>query len=122
MRRGTLYTEYSTFMRCAKQDHTTATMTLHYLANGGMRLRVRIMKQDVFIPLVLILRALLPKITDCDVYYHIANRVSLSSPFPVFYFGSSKAAQHLLQVVSHTIAMHVQVQPTPSTRFHEKLF
>mmetsp|Transcript_24202 Transcript_24202/g.74642 ORF Transcript_24202/g.74642 Transcript_24202/m.74642 type:complete len:979 (-) Transcript_24202:1006-3942(-) len=91
MRRGTLYTEYSTFMRCAKQDHTTATMTLHYLANGGMRLRVRIMKQDVFIPLVLILRALLPKITDCDVYYHIANRVSLSSSMRSFFEPCRKA-------------------------------
>ena len=59
-------------------------MTLHYLANGAMRVRVRILKQEVFIPLVLILRALLPKMTDRDIYYHIANRVSLNSHGALF--------------------------------------
>ena len=54
-------------------------MTLHYLANGTMRLRVRILKQEVFVPLVLILRALLPNMTDRDLYYHIANRATLGS-------------------------------------------
>mmetsp|Transcript_14652 Transcript_14652/g.47711 ORF Transcript_14652/g.47711 Transcript_14652/m.47711 type:complete len:95 (+) Transcript_14652:948-1232(+) len=71
-------------MRCAKQDHTTCTMTLHYLANGAMRVRVLMLRQEVFIPLVLLLRALLPEATDREMFYHIVNRAFSDSNSALF--------------------------------------
>ncbi len=58
-------------MRCARPDQSTCTITLHYLSNGTLRLRVSIRKQEMMIPLCIILKALQPGISDRVVYAQI---------------------------------------------------
>ena len=57
-------------MRCARSDQSTCTMTLHYLSNGSMRLRVSVRKQDLMIPLVVVLNALMPDLYDQGNFSH----------------------------------------------------
>ena len=45
-------------------------MTLHYLSNGSMRLRVSVRKQDLMIPLVVVLNALMPDLYDQGNFSH----------------------------------------------------
>mmetsp|Transcript_9236 Transcript_9236/g.37844 ORF Transcript_9236/g.37844 Transcript_9236/m.37844 type:complete len:1005 (-) Transcript_9236:1999-5013(-) len=67
-KRGPLFTAYAVVMRCARCDLSTCTMTLHYLKTGALRLRVTVNKQEVLIPLVLILKALQPHLSDTSVH------------------------------------------------------
>jgi hypothetical protein len=83
--RGAFYTQYASWhlalpshnnfryavtMRCARSDQSTCTMTLHYLSNGSMRLRVSVRKQDLMIPLVVVLNALMPDLYDQGNFSH----------------------------------------------------
>ena len=43
---GKRYTKYGVTMRCARDDETTQTVTLHYLSDGTVTLRVGIYKQE----------------------------------------------------------------------------
>jgi len=89
--RGTFFTEYAIFslcslsirpsryavlMRCARSDQSTCTITLHYLSNGAMRLRVSIRKQEFMIPLVIILKALQSQMSDRELYTRVASNTS----------------------------------------------
>ena len=56
-------------MRCARWDQSTCTVTLHYLSNGAIRLRVLIRKQEFMIPLTIILNALQCKVPDCEAQH-----------------------------------------------------
>jgi len=56
--RGSFFTQYAVTMRCARPDQSTCTVTLHYLANGNLRLRVSVRRRELLIPLVIILKAL----------------------------------------------------------------
>lgn len=71
------YFRYAVTMRCARSDQSTCTMTLHYLSNGSMRLRVSIRKQDLMIPLVIVLNALMPDLYDQGNFAHV---ISASTP------------------------------------------
>mmetsp|Transcript_20720 Transcript_20720/g.61811 ORF Transcript_20720/g.61811 Transcript_20720/m.61811 type:complete len:128 (-) Transcript_20720:3422-3805(-) len=77
--RGTLYTEYAVMMRCARSDQSTCTITLHYLSNGTLRLRLSIRKRELMIPLALILRALQPDLSDCNTFVHMKQGADVSS-------------------------------------------
>ncbi|KAL6307197.1 beta and beta-prime subunits of DNA dependent RNA-polymerase [Sparassis latifolia] len=56
--RGPSYTPYAVQIRCARQDQTSVTNTLHYLSNGSAMLRFSWRKQEYVIPIMLILKAL----------------------------------------------------------------
>ncbi|KAF9006697.1 DNA-directed RNA polymerase I polypeptide 2 [Cyathus striatus] len=56
--RGPSYTQYAVQIRCVRPDQTSATNTLHYLANGSAMLRFSWRKQEYVIPIMLILKAL----------------------------------------------------------------
>ena len=56
--RGALYSPYAVTMRCVRPDETSATISLHYLTDGGVTFRFRWRKREYFIPVVFILKAL----------------------------------------------------------------
>jgi len=66
-------------MRCARSDQSTCTITLHYLSNGTLRLRLSIRKRELMIPLALILRALQPDLSDCNTFVHMKQGADVSS-------------------------------------------
>ena len=62
--------EFVCEMKCVREDLTSHTISLHYMNDGTICLRILIMKQELMIPLILILKALL----DCpDMYLY--NRI-----------------------------------------------
>ena len=66
-KRGAEYSNYAVQMRCVKPDQTSKTITLHYLHNGGINLRFSYRKQEYFIPVVLLLKALC-EVSDREIY------------------------------------------------------
>ncbi|XP_002742157.1 DNA-directed RNA polymerase I subunit RPA2-like [Saccoglossus kowalevskii] len=65
--RGKLYTEYGVSMRCVKPDQTAVNIILHYLTNGTAMLCFSYSKEQFFVPVVLILKALVDT-TDQFIY------------------------------------------------------
>lgn len=60
-------------MRCTRWDESSITMTLHYLMNGALRLRLVVSKQEFLIPLSLVLKALQPLASDRSIYVDLAD-------------------------------------------------
>ena len=56
--RGALYTKKGVQMRCVGADQRAISLTLHYLSNGGCVVRFLVRKQEFYVPIVLLLRAL----------------------------------------------------------------
>ena len=58
--RGNTYTDLGVAMRCSRHngDQSSITNTLHYLTTGGATLRFVLRKQELMIPVILIIRAL----------------------------------------------------------------
>ena len=85
-KRGREFTTKAVSMRCARRDQTSITVTLHYLHDGNATLRFSMRKQEFFIPVILVLRAL-KETTDREIYdrvlrgqrdnTHLADRVEL---------------------------------------------
>lgn len=46
--RGQGYSDKGVMMRCAREDQTTLTVTLHYISTGGSTLRFSVRKQVGF--------------------------------------------------------------------------
>lgn len=68
--RGAEYTKYGTTMRCVRKDHSSITVTAHYLETGGVNLRFVARKQELFLPAVLVLKGLTGA-TDREIYEKI---------------------------------------------------
>jgi DNA-directed RNA polymerase I subunit RPA2 len=70
--RGSLYTEYGTTIRCVRPDQSSITNNVHYLRSGSCTFRFVINKQEFFIPVMIVLRALVD-CTDLQVYNDITR-------------------------------------------------
>jgi DNA-directed RNA polymerase I subunit RPA2 len=66
-KRGPGYSDRAVSMKCCRPDQSAVTVTLHYLLDGGASLRFSAKKQEFFIPVVVVLRALLP-ISDKEIF------------------------------------------------------
>jgi DNA-directed RNA polymerase I subunit RPA2 len=66
-KRGAEYSNLAVQMRCVKPDQSSKTVTLHYLHNGSINLRFSYRKQEYFIPVVLLLKALVD-VSDREIY------------------------------------------------------
>lgn len=66
--RGKNFTSYACSMRCVRDDFFAQTITLHYVSDGSISLRLMYLKQEFLIPIIAILRALI----DCSdtLIYH----------------------------------------------------
>lgn len=65
--RGSTFTQFATVIRCCRPDGTSQTVALHLLSTGGANLRVTISKQEFFVPVVMLLKAL-QRCSDRDIY------------------------------------------------------
>lgn len=66
MKRGPLYTHFGCQIRCVRNDQSSQTLYLQYLTDGSCMLRFAWKKNEYLVPLMLVMRALLP-VADQDV-------------------------------------------------------
>lgn len=70
--RGADFTAYAVQMRCVRDDLAAQTITLHYLSDGSISLRLLYQKQEFLIPVILILKAL-KNCTDKQIYERVVK-------------------------------------------------
>ncbi|XP_065889347.1 DNA-directed RNA polymerase I subunit RPA2-like [Dysidea avara] len=68
--RGSLFTEYGVSVRSVRKDQTSSNLILHYLTDGSVILCLTRNKEQFFLPLMTILKALVDK-TDSFIYNEI---------------------------------------------------
>jgi DNA-directed RNA polymerase beta subunit len=56
LKRGANYTPWATVIRCVRPDQSSATVRLHYLADGGVNFAFTMRKAEYFIPVGLLLK------------------------------------------------------------------
>ncbi|CAB4029781.1 DNA-directed RNA polymerase I subunit RPA2-like, partial [Paramuricea clavata] len=71
-KRGPLYTEYGIQIRCVQKDQTGNTMVLHYLTDGTCSLSFIYNKEQFFMPVMFILKALYDT-TDQHIYKELTK-------------------------------------------------
>ncbi|VDO10449.1 unnamed protein product, partial [Rodentolepis nana] len=78
-KRGSGFTEHCIIMRCVREDENGAPVMLHWVTNGEPVLAFTVENEQVFVPVSILLRALVDK-TDFEVYEDIirGGRNSLS--------------------------------------------
>ena len=65
--RGNDFTSFACQMRCVCDDLFTQTITLHYLSDNSVTLRLLYQKREFLIPIIMILKAL-KQCTDRQIY------------------------------------------------------
>ena len=65
--RGPSYSDKGVAMRCARQDQSSITITMHYLSTGGATLRFVVRKQEFLLPVVLVAKALVD-VSDKEIF------------------------------------------------------
>ncbi|XP_033111134.1 DNA-directed RNA polymerase I subunit RPA2-like [Anneissia japonica] len=68
--RGKGFTEFGVVMRCVRSDQTTTNLILHYLSNGNAVLSFIYRKEQFFVPILLLLKALV-NTTDQNIFNQI---------------------------------------------------
>jgi DNA-directed RNA polymerase I subunit RPA2 len=68
--RGPLYSNKGIIMRCVRPDQSGITLTLHYLEDGSATVRFAVRRQEFFLPVVMLLKALVPT-TDREIYERV---------------------------------------------------
>ena len=66
-KRGPNYTTLACMIRCVRPDQSAITITMHYLNDGSITVRFSLNKQEFFIPLLVIMRALV-ETTDYEIF------------------------------------------------------
>ncbi|THD25069.1 DNA-directed RNA polymerase subunit beta [Fasciola hepatica] len=66
-KRGHGYTEHAVIMRCVREDETVALMMLHWLMNGEPTLAFVVEREQFFVPISILLRALVAK-TEFEIF------------------------------------------------------
>nr|VZI42136.1 unnamed protein product [Spirometra erinaceieuropaei] len=69
-KRGASFTEFAIIMRCVREDETSSPLMLHWLMNGEPFLAFTVDREQFFVPISLILRALMDK-TELEIYEDI---------------------------------------------------
>lgn len=69
--RGPNFTDISLSMRCMRPDMTTVTLHCHLLKSGSVTARIAVSKREYFLPVSLLLRALLPSHTSDEEIFQM---------------------------------------------------
>jgi DNA-directed RNA polymerase I subunit RPA2 len=70
--KGPLCSVFSTSFRSVDRVHLSKTFHLHYLCNGTIHCRIIIKKQELFIPVVLLMKVLV-EISDKSIFYFLTD-------------------------------------------------
>lgn len=65
-----LFSDKGVSMRCVRGDQSSVTLVLHYLTDGGGMVRFTVRKQEFFVPVVMLLKALCPT-SDREIYERV---------------------------------------------------
>ncbi|XP_003739764.1 DNA-directed RNA polymerase I subunit RPA2 [Galendromus occidentalis] len=65
--RGSMFSEFGVSLRSCRKDHSSQNMVLHYLTNGTVQVMITNRKELYFVPIVLLLKALVDK-SDYEIY------------------------------------------------------
>ena len=65
--RGSMFSEFGVSLRSCRRDHSSQNMVLHYLTNGTVQVMITNRKELYFVPIVLLLKALVDK-SDYEIY------------------------------------------------------
>lgn len=68
--RGPLYSDKGIVIRCMRKDQSGVTLTMHYLTDGSATVRFAMRRQEFFLPIIMILKALVP-CTDREIYERV---------------------------------------------------
>lgn len=68
--RGPLYSNKGVVIRSVRPDQSSVTVTLHYLNDGNATVRFTVRKQEFFLPVILVLKALVST-TDREIYERV---------------------------------------------------
>lgn len=71
-KRGPTYSDCGVMIRCVRPDQTSHTITIHYLTDGAATIRFSYKKQEYMLPLVMVLKALIPT-SDQEIYNSIVQ-------------------------------------------------
>ena len=72
--RGPTYTQYATAIRCVASDENCSTVRVHYMSDGSARLAFVHRRQEYFLPVGLILRAL-ADVSDVEIQAIVSGSV-----------------------------------------------
>ena len=70
VKRGQLYSTKGVMIRCARADQSTVTLTLHYLLDGNATVRFSMRRQEFFLPVMLLLKALVDT-SDAEIFARV---------------------------------------------------
>jgi len=65
--RGSDYSPFACQLRCVRPDQSSKTLTFHYLNTGSATLRFSLRKQEFFLPVMIVLKALID-CSDQEIY------------------------------------------------------
>ncbi|RKP34163.1 hypothetical protein BJ085DRAFT_17078 [Dimargaris cristalligena] len=71
-KRGPTYSAYGVTIRCLRPDTTSSTITVHYLTDGDLTLRLYFRKREYLLPLMLVMRALV-EVSDKELFLAIVQ-------------------------------------------------
>ncbi|KHN78016.1 DNA-directed RNA polymerase I subunit RPA2 [Toxocara canis] len=63
--KGKLFTQYGVMMRCIRENHSAAMITLHYLETGAITVALQFRRELFYVPLMYVLKALVPMNDAC---------------------------------------------------------
>ncbi|GBG84447.1 hypothetical protein CBR_g38732 [Chara braunii] len=67
LNRGVLYTDMATYIRCVRPDQSSVSVKVHYLVTGSANLAFVLRKEEFFIPVAIILKALV-EVSDKEIF------------------------------------------------------
>jgi DNA-directed RNA polymerase I subunit RPA2 len=70
--KGPLFTEYGVTIRCVRRDQTASNMTLHYFSDGTCHLMFARNKEQYFVPVVMVLKALVD-VSDVKIFLSVMS-------------------------------------------------
>lgn len=96
LKRGANYTPWATMIRCVRPDQSSATVRLHYLADGGVNFAFTMRKAEYFIPVGVLLKCFV-EMSDKEMYQKV---ISGAMPGTAHFSWVGARAQLLLSQLS----------------------
>ena len=75
--RGSKFTKYATAIRCVDECERSSVVRLHYLTDGSVDVGITIGRQEVYIPILFVIRALVD-ISDVELREYVFQGVSIA--------------------------------------------
>jgi len=84
LKRSPLFSEYATVMRCVAPNEQSSLIRLHYMRSGSVKVAFQYRRQEYFVPLCVILRAL-ATCSDVEFYETLCAQLKVGSCTPESY-------------------------------------